>query len=125
MDVAQNLHDISDKALLDIQGINTKDDKELQFTINDIVSVAFLGKYYAYKISGSTYVSLYRATKDKKYQQLAIKELTNALSFWKKYTQQALEQNHNPLWTNRVGIVDWIQITEWVEQDIDIAKTEI
>ena len=36
----------------------------------------------------------------------------------------ALEQNINPIWTNRVGTVDWKLITEWVRQDIEIARQE-
>ena len=125
LEVSQELHNITSEALLDIQGISSAENRELQFTLNDIKTVSFLGKYYAYKIAGATYLALYRASKDEKYQQLAIEELTKALAFWKKYTNQALEQNHNPLWTNRVGIVDWKQITAWVKQDIDIAKNQI
>ena len=30
--------------------------------------------------------------------------------------------NVNPVWLNRIGQVDWLKITEWVEQDIEIAK---
>ena len=122
LDVVQKLHDLSDKALSDIKTVNENENKELQFTINDINTVAFLGKYYAYKIEGATYLALYRATNNKENQNLAIEALEKALAFWKKYTEKAMEQNHNPLWTNRVGIVDWKQITEWVKQDIEIAK---
>ena len=52
----------------------------------------------------------------------AVAELENALETWKQYTSNALQQNVNPIWTNRVGYVDWIKITDWVEQDIKIAK---
>ncbi len=122
IDVAQKLHDVSDQALLEIKEVNNNGNKELQFTINDITTVAFLGKYYAYKIEGATHLALYRNKKEKQHQQLAIKALEQALFFWEKYTKQAMLQNHNPLWTNRVGIIDWKQITEWVKQDIEIAK---
>jgi len=84
--------------------------------------MAAMGKYYAYKIAGSTNVALYRETKDKKYQEQAIAELKNALEYWEKYTDLAMEQNINPLWTNRVGYVDWVKTTEWVKKDIEIAK---
>ena len=49
----------------------------------------------------------------------------NTSTIWKKYVETALIQNINPLWTNRVGYVDWVKITEWVEQDIEIAKMDI
>jgi hypothetical protein len=65
---------------------------------------------------------MYRATGDTEKQDAAINELELALEAWKDYTKTAMEQNINPLWTNRVGYVDWIQITEWVADDIEIAR---
>ncbi|WP_299430136.1 hypothetical protein [uncultured Maribacter sp.] len=124
-DVAEKLHDLSDKALLDISAVNNERNNELKLTINDIKTISFLGKYYAYKIEGATHVALYRKTNEVKNQEQAVKALENALVFWEKYTKQAMLQNRNPLWTNRVGIVDWKQITEWVKQDIEIANTEL
>lgn len=122
LQVSEKLHELADGALEAIKIIDASKNKELQYTVNDIETVSYLGKYYAHKIAGSTYVALYRETKDEKHQQMAVDELTKALSFWKKYTSKALEQNKNPLWTNRVGIVDWNQITNWVKDDIEIAK---
>ncbi|MGB6153915.1 MAG: hypothetical protein WBG48_18165, partial [Pricia sp.] len=84
-----------------------------------------LGKYYAHKIAGSTQVAMYRATKDTLYQEKAVTELTKALEFWKKYTEQTSKQNKNPLWTNRVGHVDWEEITVEVAKDIEIAKQKV
>lgn len=122
LDVSQNLKNITDKALFDIKDIVIDSDKELHFTVNDIKTVSFLGKYYAHKIEGATYLALYRKSDEKEYQKLAVKSLEEALVYWEKYISQAMSQNHNPLWTNRVGIVDWKQITEWVKKDIEIAK---
>ena len=84
--------------------------------------MAFLGKYYAHKIAGSTYVAMYRESGEKADQNHAIDELTEALQYWQKYAAAASEQNINPLWTNRVGYVDWIKTTEWVAHDIEMAK---
>ena len=84
--------------------------------------MALLGKYYAYKISGSAQLALYREKKNKKYQDAAVAELEKALKAWKNYTEASLKQNINPLWTNRVGYVDWNDITSWVADDIKIAK---
>ena len=127
--VSEELHRLANEALLNLKELYNQhshyDNKELQFTLNDIKTVSYLGKYYAHKIAGSTYVALYRETKEKEYQYKAISELNQALLFWKKYVEVALKQNNNPLWTNRVGIVDWNKTTEWVEQDIEIAKTNL
>jgi hypothetical protein len=122
MEVANMLHAQSDKAIEIIAGFDPVDNKELKLTIQDIKTMALLGKYYAYKIAGSTQLALYRETPDKKYQDEAITQLEQALEAWKNYTSAALEQNINPLWTNRVGYVDWLKITEWVADDIEIAK---
>lgn len=34
------------------------------------------------------------------------------------------ETTQNPFWTNRVVYVDWVKITDWVAQDIEIAKAD-
>jgi hypothetical protein len=129
LQVSNELHDLSNQSLLNLKELysntNSKSNKELLLTLHDIESVSYLGKYYAHKIAGSTYVALYRETKIKGHQNKAIAELNQALSFWKKYVEVASEQSKNPLWTNRVGIVNWNQITHWVEDDIAIAKTDL
>ncbi|WP_139063754.1 carbohydrate-binding family 6 protein [Flagellimonas eckloniae] len=122
LQVSKKLHQLSDSALLNLETLNTGNNIELSHTLNDIETISYLGKYYAHKIAGATQVALYRETKNRQYQKKAVNELTKALGFWKKYVSQALKQNKNPLWTNRVGHVDWMEITKWVEQDIEIAK---
>lgn len=122
LEVSQMLHDHADKALSILEEMDAGANTELAYILHDILTMAYLGKYYACKIAGSLQVALYRETKEAPYQEKAVKELTDALNFWRKYTETALEQNINPIWTNRVGYVDWKKITEWVEQDIEIAK---
>ena len=48
--------------------------------------------------------------------------LTEAARAWRAYTQQASAQYRNPVWTNRVGIVDWAELTAAVDNDIAIAR---
>lgn len=122
VEVAVKLHGHADKALSIIESLETTTNKELEFTLHDIKTMALIGKYYAHKIAGATQLALYRETKDKSYRDKSVDELTLALESWKEYTEMALQQNINPIWTNRVGIVDWKKITEWVEHDIEIAK---
>ncbi|WP_136482935.1 beta-N-acetylhexosaminidase family protein [Cognatitamlana onchidii] len=124
LEVSKNLITVADNALKELEGIEETNNRELQLTLNDIKTVSFLGKYYGYKIEGATYLALFRNSNKKEYQDLAVKALENALGFWKLYVHQAMLQNHNPLWTNRVGIIDWNQITKWVKQDLEIARTE-
>lgn len=119
--VSEKLHSHANKALAFLKADLDTQNKELQYTLNDIKTMAFMGKYYAHKIAGATYLGLYRETKNKEHQNKAVEELTLALDFWKKYTAQAMLQNKNPLWTNRVGYVDWEKTTKLVAKDIEIA----
>jgi hypothetical protein len=121
-EVAQILHNHADKALSLIGSIDTNGKKELSETINDIKSMAYLGKYYANKIDGAASLALFRLTKNRSDKDNAVKQLTDALEYWKLYTESAMKQYKNPLWTNRVGKVDWVKLTDEAAKDIDIAK---
>lgn len=123
--VSDILHTHSNKALELIKVMNASNNQTLSYTLHDIKTMALLGKYYAYKINGSTQLALYRTTKDKKYQILAVEQLTMALESWKNYTETAMKQNVNPIWTNRVGYVDWVKTTDWAKHDIEIAQQEL
>ena len=124
LEISQQLHKHADTAMQLLSSLEDGGNAELQVTLYDIKTISLMGKYYAHKIAGSTYVALYRETKDKSYQTKAVSELTEALDFWKQYVDVAMEQNINPIWTNRVGNVDWVKATEWAQQDIKIAQVD-
>jgi hypothetical protein len=92
--------------------------------------MALLGQYYAHKIQGATELALYRAAAGEAaageppvaHQQRAVQALTEAAKSWRQYTTQAAAQYRNPVWTNRVGHVDWAQLTREVDQDVAIAR---
>jgi hypothetical protein len=91
-------------------------------TLGDIRAMALLGNYYAAKIRGATELALFRSTGDAAHRARAIRSLTDAARVWRSYTTQASAQYHNPVWTNRVGIVDWAELTAEVDKDIAIAR---
>jgi len=124
IEVSEQLHAHADKAMELLENLNPGENKELMNTLADIRAVAYLGKYYAYKISGAAKLDLYRKIdKDSNVrQENAIKDLTSASEYWKLYYSTAQQQYKNPLWTNRVGHVNWEQIYKWVLDDIDIAR---
>nr|MBI1232158.1 carbohydrate-binding family 6 protein [Cytophagales bacterium] len=122
IDVSEMLHKQADDALDLIPRLTPGDDSELQVTVQDIRAISFMGKYYAHKIAGATYLALFRENGNQSNQSQAVKELESALLYWKQYEAAALKQNKHPLWTNRVGFVDFKKTTEWVEEDIAIAK---
>jgi hypothetical protein len=63
--VSALLHSHSDKALELLQELNPGESAELKAILHDIKTMAYLGKYYAHKISGAAHLALYRDTETK------------------------------------------------------------
>lgn len=126
LEISQRLHKHSDQALKILEQLEPGTSRELGKTLNDIQAMAFLGKYYAHKIAGATELELSRKLSDgnDEARQRSVEELINAAKYWKSYTDNAGKAYKNPLWTNRVGYVNWDQINEWVAEDIEIARGE-
>jgi hypothetical protein len=122
-EVARQLDRHADAALAGIAGLTGGADRELRETLGDIRAMALLGKYYAAKIRGATELALYRRTGHAAHQEAAVAELTTAATHWINYTVQAEALYRNPLWTNRVGTVDWKELRSEVARDIEIART--
>ncbi len=125
VEISYQIHSHADKALEIFDKLSHGGDKELRLTLGDIRAIAYMGKYYAHKISGATQLALFRETGMEVYRDGAVKQLTEGAEFWKLYTAIARRQYKNPLWTNRVGYVDWDKITEWVLDDITIAREAV
>jgi hypothetical protein len=121
IEVSDQLHYHADRALAILGRLSHGGDQELRRALEDIRTIAYLGKYYAHKIRGATDLALYRATNKSPYQEVAIMHLTHAARYWRLYVSTALGQYHNPLWTNRVGYVDWRKLFDEVLGDIEIA----
>ena len=122
VEVSEKIHSHADKALAILGRLSHGGDKELRRTLEDIRAMAYLGKYYAHKIRGATEVALYRATKKREHQERAVDELTQTAHFWRLYASTALGQYKNPLWTNRVGHVDWRKLYDYVRDDLVAAQ---
>ncbi len=105
--VAEQLHTHADKALRVLAGLDYSGNKELRQTLDDIRTMAWLGKYYAHKIAAATDIAFFRVTLDPAKRDAGIAQLNAAATWWRSYASLALSNNHNPLWTNRVGYVDW------------------
>jgi hypothetical protein len=123
LDASRELHGHADRALEIAMDMDAGENRELDVTLADIRIMALLGKYYAHKIAGATNFALFKESREKPYREEAIRELTKAREYWNSYVETALRQNHNPLWLNRVGYVDWNKISAWVEQDIEIVNS--
>ncbi|HUQ11291.1 MAG TPA: hypothetical protein VM146_13335 [Steroidobacteraceae bacterium] len=129
LQVAANIDARADAALAGLQPLekNATRDSELGDTLEDIRAMALLGKYYAAKIRGATALARFRAQRDptqrdSSQQRDAVAQLTLARGFWKDYTARTGARYRNPLWTNRVGIVDWRELDGEVDADIALAS---
>jgi hypothetical protein len=120
--VATSLHEHSAAALAAVGAMDAANNAELRATLSDIRAMALLGRYYAHKISGATELALFRRTGEEAHQRRAVGELTRAADSWNLYTAAAASLYKNPLWTNRVGNVDWSNLREHVAHDIAIAR---
>ena len=95
---------------------------ELLSTLGDIRAMALLGQYYAAKIRGATELALFRGTRAAAHRERAVAALTDAARHFRAYTAEARTRYRNPVWTNRVGNVDWTELTAEVDRDIAIAS---
>ncbi|MFZ5495304.1 MAG: carbohydrate-binding family 6 protein [Verrucomicrobiota bacterium] len=120
--VAEKLHAHADAALTALAGLDAGSNRELTETLGDIRALALLGRYYGCKIRGATELALFRRTGKPHHQQAAIAQLTEASAHWENYTAQAAALYRNPLWTNRVGTVDWAELRAEAARDIEIAR---
>lgn len=120
--VADQIHKHSDTALKIIGEMVRSPNSEHGKTLFDIYIIGTLGKYYAHKISGALELEMYRQGKNELSKTAAVKELTKAAEYWNQYVFAAKEAYKNPLWTNRVGRVDWDKLTKEVQKDIEIAR---
>lgn len=121
LEVADRLDRYSDRALEILNTFPSTQEGELRRTLNDIRIVATLGAYYADKIRGATQLAIFRESSDKGAQKKSIAHLADAARHWHAYATLALAQHKNPLWTNRVGFVDWVQNYQYTLDDIRIA----
>ena len=127
LQLAAQIHAHSDRALQVLEQIDPGENAELKITLDDIRCMANLGKYYAFKIEGATNLHMFREMQDqkKKFQRDAVEDLTRASNYWRMYAGLAKRNYQNPLWTNRVGYVDWDKIYGWVLDDITEAENAI
>ena len=124
-EVANQIHEHADRALALVKGISASDNDELYKTIEDIKAMAYLGKYYAHKINAATNLALHKKNPDPSFHRAMTGELNASALYWRYYASTALANYKNPLWTNRVGHVDWKGIYKYVLQDITDHQAQV
>jgi hypothetical protein len=68
---------------------------------------------------------MFRETLQQKWIDKALDELNASAGFWRSYSSAALANYQNPLWTNRVGHVDWKKNYSWALYDITVNGGKI
>lgn len=116
--VAEQILKNADQAIQLVDRQNGAMGKELRITLDDIKTMALLGKYYGHKIKGATYLSLFRETFQKEWYNKVIEELNLSAGYWRHYAASAMANYSNPLWTNRVGHVDWRKNFDWALYEV-------
>ncbi len=96
--------------------------KELRLTLDDINIICEMGRYYADKIRGSTYVAKARESKKTEDKEQAIKLLTQAAEHYKKFVSLVTANHVKEIWFNRVGTLNFENQIADALADIDIAR---
>lgn len=121
LEIAKQIHQYVDKSRLILSEFPKVKNDDLRQTLIDIEIIDALGKYYAYKIEGATNLALYREIKTKNYQDNAIEKLNRAAEQWRLYVSLSSAEYKNPLWTNRVGYVNFREYMADALKDVEIA----
>ncbi|RXP62697.1 carbohydrate-binding family 6 protein [Lutibacter sp. HS1-25] len=116
----------SNSAIKAVETMPTNGDKELALTINDILTIGYLGNYYGLKIQAAIDWQLFLETGNLENKKKVEKILNEAVYYWRLYASTASAVNSNPLWTNRVGYVDWKdQFSKGVLYDLTVTGSAI
>lgn len=101
------------------------DNVELKETLNDIESMAFLGRYYADKMRGAAKLALYRegGRQNREYLDQAVAHLEDAVEEWKAYAAVLTPQYKTQIGA-RANSMDWNGTLKYVEKEVETVREE-
>jgi hypothetical protein len=120
-DVAGKLEQASVNLLGGASKIKAGNNPELAQTIGDLVALGYLAEYYSHKIKGAVNLSMFRLTGEEKSKTEAVTELEQAIGSWESYAKTATIY-YKPQLLARTQMLDWVALTEFVREDVNIAK---
>ena len=127
LEVAENLDRYAATAQTALPALRNGagDNSELKETLNDIESMAYLGRYYADKIRGAAKLALYRegGREDKKSHQQAVAHLKDASEEWKAYAG-VLSSGYKTSLLARTHFLDWNATLKEVEKEVVTVQQE-
>ncbi|MHB8130836.1 MAG: hypothetical protein ACYDEX_17730, partial [Mobilitalea sp.] len=102
------------------EGINL----ELQYTLDDIEALSYLGYYYAIKLQAAVSLCMYRLNGNKALQEEAATLLRTASSLWARYSFKSKEMYIPQVLSRLCGYVDVQRFDRVAEQDVLLALNE-
>jgi hypothetical protein len=127
LQVAENLDGYAATALIALPTLrkNVGDNVELKETLNDIESMAYLGRYYADKLRGAAKLAVFRAgnRRDEQYIDQAVVHLKDAVQEWKTYAAILTPQYKTSLLA-RTHFLDWNATLKEVEKEVITVQQE-
>jgi hypothetical protein len=126
LQVADQLDEYAGIAITDLLELRKQigDNVELQETLNDIESMAYLGRYYADKMRGAAKLAVFREDiQQKQFNAQAVSHLKDAVDEWRSYAAIASSQYKTQLLA-RSDFLDWNSILKEVEKEVVSVRNE-
>lgn len=122
LDIVESLKALSNNCLVNADSLLTNTTtKELTQTLLDIKSMAFLGEYYAYKISAAVELEFFKVTGKLEHKLNSINFLEQGVLSWEKYTNINTGRYHRQNFA-RLRTFDWKNQLEKVKKEIQLVK---
>ena len=125
--ISENLDGYAEVALKALPTLRAQmgDNVELGETLNDIESMACLGRYYADKMRAATKLAIYRegGRKDEKYIDQSIAHLEDAVEEWRTYAS-ILNRQYRPQLGARANNQDWDGTLKLVQKEVETVREE-
>ena len=123
VDMAGSIQKHADRAdilLGELEAVS--EEKEYRDTLADIRAMVQLGNYYSRKVSAAAELAIYRKNGDKNRQQAAVRNLKEAVRYWKAYSSMTVERYIPQVLTRLCGKVNVQEFDECTELDIRLAQ---
>lgn len=97
----------------------------LDCELTDIEAWGAFANYFAAKLRAGVRLATARTKKDAAQQQLAVIQLQEALTHWKRLSELGARFNQLPIPSNSKEPVSWAALLPQVEKDIELAKAPL
>jgi hypothetical protein len=123
-EVRDSIRFYATKALTGIRDLGRKDaPAEYRTLLDDISAQAYLGNYYASKISAAVELARFQLTGDELCRQSAVSELEDAYQNWLEYA--TISSNHyRPQMLARTYMLDWNELSLRILEEIELLKSQ-